>query len=143
MFDRVLNTPLLTHFLSLNSFYTPRKYQKTKGFLMFSGGIERGKWHKMSYYRIISNFFKKLINKFQRVPLFPTCLFECSLETNEIPSVFIPEVLCKARMIRFLGNQLTRFFCSLAKPKNELKIEKSQTHFYSCLWLLTLSCIML
>ena len=31
----------LTHFMSLVCFYTPWKRQKTSGFLMFSGGIER------------------------------------------------------------------------------------------------------
>ena len=27
--------------------YPPRKHQKTKGFLMFLGGRERGQWHEM------------------------------------------------------------------------------------------------
>ena len=31
---------LLTHFSLVSHFYTPRKGQKTKGFLTFSGGIE-------------------------------------------------------------------------------------------------------
>ena len=31
---------LLTHFMPLVSFYAPGKYQKTSGFLMFSGGLE-------------------------------------------------------------------------------------------------------
>ena len=31
---------ILTHFSSVPHFYTPWKRQKTKGFLMFSGGIE-------------------------------------------------------------------------------------------------------
>ena len=30
----------LTHFSPVSYFYTPRKRQKTKGFLTFSGGIE-------------------------------------------------------------------------------------------------------
>ena len=38
---------LLTHFMPLISFDTPRKYQKTSGFLMFSWGIERDQWHEM------------------------------------------------------------------------------------------------
>ena len=37
----------LTHFISLFSFYTPWKHQKTRVFLMFSGDIERDQWHKM------------------------------------------------------------------------------------------------
>ena len=37
----------LTHFMPLGSFYTPGKYQKTRGFLMFSGGIETDQWHEM------------------------------------------------------------------------------------------------
>ena len=36
-----------TNSLSLISFYTPWKHQKTSGFLMFSGGIERDYWHEM------------------------------------------------------------------------------------------------
>ena len=35
---------LLTHFRPISSFYTPRKHQKTRGFLMFSGDIERKHW---------------------------------------------------------------------------------------------------
>ena len=38
----------LTHIMSLASFYTSWKYQKTSGFLMFSGGIKREQWHEMS-----------------------------------------------------------------------------------------------
>ena len=38
---------LLTHFMPLVSFDTPWKHQRTKGFLMFSGGIEKDQWHEM------------------------------------------------------------------------------------------------
>ena len=38
----------LTHFVPLASFYTPCNYQKTRAFLMFTGGIERDRWHEMS-----------------------------------------------------------------------------------------------
>ena len=38
----------LTHFLPLVSFYAPSKRKKTRGFLIFSGGIERDQRHKMS-----------------------------------------------------------------------------------------------
>ena len=37
----------LTHFMPLASFYIPWKLQKTRGFLMFSGGIEKDQWHEM------------------------------------------------------------------------------------------------
>ena len=37
----------LTHFMPLISFHTPWKHQKTRGFLMFSGGIKRDQWHEM------------------------------------------------------------------------------------------------
>ena len=37
----------VTHFMPLVSFYIPWKHQKTFGFLIFSGGIERGHWHEM------------------------------------------------------------------------------------------------
>ena len=38
---------LLTHLMPLVSFYTPRKHQKTFGFLMFSGGLEKDQWYEM------------------------------------------------------------------------------------------------
>ena len=37
----------LTHFMPLVSFDTPSKHEKTKGFLMLSGGIEKYQWHEM------------------------------------------------------------------------------------------------
>ena len=37
----------LTHFRPLLLFYTPWKHQKTRGFLMFSGGIKWDYWPKM------------------------------------------------------------------------------------------------
>ena len=69
----------LTNFMSLVSFYTPWKHQKTEGFLMFSGGIEETsgiKWVKVTwnigmewgrYCRqiwtpIFSKFWSELIN---------------------------------------------------------------------------------
>ena len=36
----------LTYFTLLVSFYTPWKYGKTRGFPMFSGGIERDQWQE-------------------------------------------------------------------------------------------------
>ena len=50
----VLNA--LTHFMPLVSFYTAWKHQKTSGFLMFSGGIERDQWHEMGY-NLLGNYF--------------------------------------------------------------------------------------
>ena len=38
---------LITHFMALVTFYIPWKYEKTRGFLMFSGGIERDHCHEM------------------------------------------------------------------------------------------------
>ena len=38
---------LWNYFMQLASFYAPWKHQKIRGFLMFSGGIERDHWHKM------------------------------------------------------------------------------------------------
>ena len=37
----------LTHLMRVISFDTPWKPQKTRGFLMFSGGIKRDQWHEM------------------------------------------------------------------------------------------------
>ena len=38
----------LTHFMPLIVFYTPWKYQETRGFLIIARGIERDQWHKMA-----------------------------------------------------------------------------------------------
>ena len=37
----------LNSFMPLVSFFTPRKQQITRGFLMFLGGIEKKQWHEM------------------------------------------------------------------------------------------------
>ena len=47
--NRILIFMQLTHFMPLVSFYTFWKHQKTKGFLVFSGGIEREQWHEMGW----------------------------------------------------------------------------------------------
>ena len=55
MFDKVLDMPRkgnivtkkMNRFVQLISLYTPWKPQKTSGFLMFSGGLEREQWHEM------------------------------------------------------------------------------------------------
>ena len=39
----------LTYLSSMFEFYTPRKRQKTKAFLKFSGGIEMENWGKMGW----------------------------------------------------------------------------------------------
>ena len=38
---------LSIHFMSLVSFYAPRKHQKFRSFLMHSGGIQRDQWYEM------------------------------------------------------------------------------------------------
>ena len=40
-------TKPLIHFMPLVSFYTPKKHQKTRGCMMFSGDTERDQWHEM------------------------------------------------------------------------------------------------
>ena len=42
--------PNLIHFMPLVSLNTLWKHEKTKGFLMFSGGIERDQWHEMDWF---------------------------------------------------------------------------------------------
>ena len=37
---------MLFNFIPLISFYIPRKHQKTRAFLMFSGCLEVGQWHE-------------------------------------------------------------------------------------------------
>ena len=51
--SRVFSLYHLTHFLPLVSFDTPIKYQKTIGFLMFSGGIKKEPWRGMVYWAIV------------------------------------------------------------------------------------------
>ena len=58
--------------MSLIPFDTPRKHQKTRGFLTFSGGIKRDQWHEMgknvsqssewaSDYFILFHFFQNFM----------------------------------------------------------------------------------
>ena len=44
---KIIKKILVNPFYATISFYTPWKHQKTKGFLMFFGGIERDEWHEM------------------------------------------------------------------------------------------------
>ena len=46
-FSAILQIAELTKNDFLESLYTPRKHQKTSIFLIFSGGIERDRWHEM------------------------------------------------------------------------------------------------
>ena len=39
----------LTHFIPLVSLYTPRKHEKTRGFLIVVGGTEVYQWHEMGH----------------------------------------------------------------------------------------------
>ena len=59
-------TSWLIHFMSLVSFDTTWKYQKTRGFLNFSGGIERDQWHEMGSGKknSYSNAFPETLNAF-------------------------------------------------------------------------------
>ena len=53
----------LTHFMPLVFFYTPWK-QQARGFLMFSGGIEKDQWNEIElkfWYILTSAWFKELI----------------------------------------------------------------------------------
>ena len=47
IYDMYDTNVILTRSIPLVSFYVPWKDQKTGGFLMISGGIERDQWHKM------------------------------------------------------------------------------------------------
>ena len=45
--------------MPLVSFYTPWKHQETKGFLIFSGCIERDEWHDMGLNMASMTFLHK------------------------------------------------------------------------------------
>ena len=45
--DTKVSLLVLSHFMPLVFFYIPWKNQKTRGFLMFSGDIEKDQWYKM------------------------------------------------------------------------------------------------
>ena len=45
--NMIIDTTVQTHVMPMISYYTPWKHQKTRAFLMFSGGKERKQWHKM------------------------------------------------------------------------------------------------
>ena len=47
------------------SFYTPWKYQKTRCFLMFSGGLERNQLNEMGYEKLLKKrclYFSKILS---------------------------------------------------------------------------------
>ena len=56
----------LTHFMSLFSFCTPWKHQKTSGFL-FSGGIEREQWHEMNWFTAFFYGFEQIFGSWSSV----------------------------------------------------------------------------
>ena len=63
----------LTHFMSLISFYTPWKHQKTFGFLMFSWGVERDQRHEICSFRsnvcLYFNFLQQMLqNSLKKLP---------------------------------------------------------------------------
>ena len=53
----------LTHFMPSMSFYSSWKTQKSSGFLMFSGAIERDQWHEMGQWR---GAFLSMMNTFSK-----------------------------------------------------------------------------
>ena len=58
----------LTHFMPMIYFYTPWKHQKTIGFLMFSGGIERQvTWTEFTW-EIELLYFKTSVEMYGKIP---------------------------------------------------------------------------
>ena len=53
----------LNHFMSFVSFYTPRKYQKIRGILIFSVGIEREQPHKNGLISAYSSQYSSIIQQ--------------------------------------------------------------------------------
>ena len=73
-FNRILSKTssrggYLTHFWVMFSFFTPWKHQKTRDFLMFSGGIERKRCPKKG----LSVFYKKIALNISLNSLEDTC----------------------------------------------------------------------
>ena len=62
----MISNQKLTHFVTLVFFYTSRKHQKTRGFLMFSWFIEREWWHEMSWERSLSQQQNKICTKVEQ-----------------------------------------------------------------------------
>ena len=72
-----LFTKYLTHFVPLISFDTPWKHQKTRSFLMFSGGIKRDQWHEIGWKKnvfgvlcIIYHFVRRSLKYFAKKLIF-------------------------------------------------------------------------
>ena len=53
--DLVLVCLLLIHVMPQISFYTPWNHQKTRAFLMFSGGAVRQQWHEMGWAKLFQD----------------------------------------------------------------------------------------
>ena len=76
----------LTHFMPLVSFDTPRKHQKTFGFLMFSRGIERDQWNEMRIF--FSNTFMKL----EKLKIKISCFFKHNVSICLITKICLPQI---------------------------------------------------
>ena len=63
-FCKIFQYNILTHFMPLISLYTPWKYQKTSGILMFSEIIKRDQWHGMDQQKTSGLLRMLLLNLF-------------------------------------------------------------------------------
>ena len=106
---------IITHFMPLLSFYTPRKYQKTRGFLMLSESIERDQWYEMGEcFRKnfdIVGFFKWLIK-----------VLEKCVNLVQINSKYINHLvhgLPFVNLIQLESFQLTIVFCCSEKERED------------------------
>ena len=87
---------LLTHFVPLVSF-TSWKHQKTRGFLIFSGGLERNQWHDIGWFTAINTFSKVFGKKrnFDVVKIQLRCVAKFLLKNESlIKSSLIFQGLC-------------------------------------------------
>ena len=84
---------ILTCFIPLFPFCTPWKYQKTRGFLIFSGGVEREQWYEIGYCLVGKHPFRlKSLELFENFPylgiidiglhLFLNCQFQAGFKSS-------------------------------------------------------------
>ena len=65
-YSSTLVNTYLTHFKPMYPFYTPKKRQKTFGFLTSSGGIEREHWPQLSEWQLVNILLHCFSYRFQQ-----------------------------------------------------------------------------
>ena len=90
-----------THLMSLIFFYTFWKHQKTRGFLIFSGGLGKDQWHEMGW------IDQSHVTKFFRGRYLPSGMSATKFFTSSF--VLLINMTGKVYLIKFEKQQIYWF----------------------------------